>query len=86
MSTRTVAAGEFKARCLSLLDEVQASGDEIVITKRGRAVARLVPIAISEDEFALLRGSVHASEADLLAPTGEPWPGESAAPASQVTL
>ena len=71
MNTQSIAAGEFKARCLSLLDEVQASGDEIVITKRGRAVARLVPIAIREDEFALLLGPVHASEADLLAPTGE---------------
>ena len=41
---QAIAAGEFKAKCLHLLDEVQQSRKEIVITKRGRAVARLVPV------------------------------------------
>ena len=40
---RTVTASEFKARCLQLMDEVNDSGEEIVITKRGRPVSRLVP-------------------------------------------
>jgi prevent-host-death family protein len=39
--TRTIPAGEFKAKCLALMDEVAATGDEIVITKRGKPVARL---------------------------------------------
>ena len=39
---RQIAAGEFKAKCLHLLDEVRQSRKEIVITKRGRAVARLL--------------------------------------------
>ncbi len=39
---RTIAAAKFKAECLTLLDEVSAEG--LVITKRGRPVARLVPI------------------------------------------
>ncbi len=39
----TVAAGEFKARCLQLMDEVNEQGTEITITKHGRPVARLVP-------------------------------------------
>lgn len=38
-----VSAGEFKARCLNLMDEVQRTRREIVITKRGRPVAKLVP-------------------------------------------
>lgn len=38
-----VSAGEFKARCLKLMDEVQRTRREIVITKRGRPVAKLVP-------------------------------------------
>ena len=41
--SRTMKASEFKAKCLRLLDEVQHSRTEIVITKRGRPVARLVP-------------------------------------------
>ena len=40
--TRTIKASEFKAKCLALMDEVAASGEEIVITKRGAPVARLV--------------------------------------------
>lgn len=41
---RVVPAGEFKAKCLGLLDEVEASGEEVVVTKRGRPVAKLVPL------------------------------------------
>ena len=40
---RTIKASEFKARCLKLMDEVAATGEEIVITKRGRPVSKLVP-------------------------------------------
>jgi len=39
-----IAAGVFKAQCLALLDEVQQQRKEIVITKRGKPVARLVPV------------------------------------------
>ena len=41
--SRTITATEFRARCLQLMDEVAQSGEEIVITKRGRPVSRLVP-------------------------------------------
>jgi prevent-host-death family protein len=40
---RTIAAGEFKAKCLQLMDEVKNTGVELVITKRGQPVAKLVP-------------------------------------------
>lgn len=42
-ATRTMKASEFKARCLRLMDEIAESGEEIVITKRGKPVARLTP-------------------------------------------
>ena len=38
-----VAAGEFKAKCLELMDRVAETGESIVITKRGKPVARLGP-------------------------------------------
>jgi prevent-host-death family protein len=44
LNQKEIAAGEFKARCLQLMDEVNQDGIEIVITKRGRPVARLVPV------------------------------------------
>ena len=41
-ATRTMKASEFKAKCLKLMDEVAAGGDEIVVTKNGRPTAKLV--------------------------------------------
>lgn len=40
---RTIAAGKFKANCLALMDEVQKKRQPILITKRGKPVAKLVP-------------------------------------------
>ena len=70
---RQIAAGEFKAKCLHLLDEVRQSRTEIVITKRGRAVARLLPA--NEDLpsiFGRMRGSAEIL-GDIVAPVGEKW-------------
>ncbi len=44
MAVRTIPAGEFKAKCLKLMDEVAATGDTLVITKRGKPVARISPV------------------------------------------
>ena len=41
---REIPAGEFKNRCLALMDEVNDTGAEIVITKHGRPVSKLVPV------------------------------------------
>ena len=42
-STRVMKASEFKARCLKLMDELADGAGEIVITKNGKPVSRLVP-------------------------------------------
>ena len=42
MTMRTIGAAKFKEECLALLDEVDEDG--IVITKRGKPVAKLIPI------------------------------------------
>lgn len=39
----TVPVSEFKARCLGIVESVRTSEREVVITKRGEPVARLVP-------------------------------------------
>lgn len=41
--TREIPAGEFKAKCLKLMDEVAATGEPLLITKHGKPVAELVP-------------------------------------------
>ncbi|HTP89735.1 MAG TPA: type II toxin-antitoxin system prevent-host-death family antitoxin [Bryobacteraceae bacterium] len=68
-----IAAGEFKARCLNLLDEVQRSRKEILITKRGRPVARLLP-ADAKPPVLLgrMKGTIDIT-GSLIKPTGETW-------------
>jgi len=66
----TIAAAKFKARCLGLLDQVARSGEVLIITKRGKPVARLVPIDPANSTS--LRGSVE-ERGDIVAPIGESW-------------
>jgi|SRR5271166_2757562 len=40
---RRIAAGEFKAKCLAIIDEVNQTGHEVIITKRGKPSAKLIP-------------------------------------------
>jgi prevent-host-death family protein len=67
-----VPAGEFKAKCLALLDEVDATGRTFVVTKRGRPVARVVPLASTASAGSLI-GSLLEEDADLLAPIPVRW-------------
>jgi prevent-host-death family protein len=48
---KTIAAGEFKARCLTLMDDVRTNREPILITKRGKPVAKLVPAENEGREF-----------------------------------
>lgn len=41
---KTMAAGDFKAKCLAVMNEVEAKREPVLITKRGKPVAKLVPI------------------------------------------
>jgi prevent-host-death family protein len=40
---KTIAAGEFKARCLKVMEEVRTKRVPVLITKRGKPLAKLVP-------------------------------------------
>ena len=56
---KTIAAGKFKAQCLALLDEVAREHETIVVTKRGKPVAKVV--AVAEEKVDLrqrLKGSI----------------------------
>ena len=41
---KQMPAGKFKARCLSVMDDVNATGEAVIITKRGTPVAKIVPV------------------------------------------
>jgi len=74
----SMPAGEFKARCLKLMDQVQITGRPIVITKRGRPVAKLVPVEEAtkfREIFGCMKGSIEIL-GDIVGPTGEEWHAE----------
>jgi prevent-host-death family protein len=66
-----ISASSFKARCLALLDDVALTGEELVVTKHGRPVARVVAI----EAPAGLEGSVSflVSDDELIAPLDVAW-------------
>ena len=70
---QTIKASEFKATCLKLMDQVQASGEEIIITKNGKPVSRLVPYLKKPDTlFGLHQKEVTSIDKDIFS-TGEHW-------------
>jgi len=48
---KKMAAGEFKAHCLAVMEDVRTTREPVLITKRGRPVAKLVPADRSADDF-----------------------------------
>jgi prevent-host-death family protein len=48
---KKIAAAEFKARCLTLMEDVRSTREPIVITKRGKPVAKLVPLESKKDDW-----------------------------------
>ena len=56
---QTIAAGAFKAKCLAIMDEVQAKREPVTITKNGKPVARLVPVEEEKDSiFGFYKGKI----------------------------
>jgi prevent-host-death family protein len=56
---KKMAAGAFKVHCLAVMDEVQSKRESVLITKRGKPVAKLVPAdndADKDDLFGFMAG------------------------------
>jgi len=77
MAKQTIGAAAFKTKCLSLLDEVQQQHKEIVITKRGKPVARLVPVKKTDapSPWGWMKGTGRIC-GDIVGPTDEVWNAE----------
>ena len=73
---RTIKASEFKATCLKLMDEVAETGNEVVITKNGNPVSRLVPYREKPKSlFGCLRGQMEIT-GDIMSPVLDEWDGK----------
>ena len=77
LGVKTMAAGEFKAKCLAVMDEVQSKRTPVTITKNGKPVAQMVPIVDNKQPdpiFGFMRGKVRII-GDITVPiyTGEEY-------------
>ena len=48
---KQIQASAFKARCLAVMDDVQATGEPVIVTKRGKPVVKVVPIKPENDDI-----------------------------------
>jgi prevent-host-death family protein len=68
-----IPAGEFKAKCLQVIDEVQRLRMPIVITKRGKPVAKLVPLDEHTGSFIGSMKGTMAIVGDIISPINVKW-------------
>jgi prevent-host-death family protein len=68
----TIPAGEFKAKCLKLLDQVAADRRPLIVTKHGKPVAQIVPMPAKKNIIGAMRGSV-LWEGDIISPIDVEW-------------
>ena len=48
---QTIAAGEFKAKCLKIMNLVHDNHEEFLVTKNGKPFAKMVPVESENDPF-----------------------------------
>lgn len=68
MIMKKIAAGEFKAKCLALMEDVRATRRPIVITKRGKPIAKLVPAEPEKDDWIGRLDGKFTITGDIVAP------------------
>lgn len=77
LNDREIAASEFKARCLEIMDEVQRLGVGITITKHRKPIAKLVPAAAPRAFCGSLKGMVEVV-GDIISPIDVEWTADEA--------
>jgi prevent-host-death family protein len=65
---KKMAAGSFKIHCLAVMDEVQAKRETVVITKRGKPVAKLIPADSDSDDIYNFLAGKGAITGDVVSP------------------
>lgn len=76
-NSMNISAAEFKAKCLKLIDEVATTHEPLVITKRGKPLAKLVPIENEnlQPMFGYMKGTITIA-GDIVAPIDVEWSAE----------
>jgi prevent-host-death family protein len=56
---KQMRASAFKARCLAVMDDIQATGEPVIVTKRGKPVVKVIPVKPEKDDiFGFMAGDV----------------------------
>jgi prevent-host-death family protein len=72
---KQMQAGAFKARCLSVMKQVQATGEPVVITRRGKPLVKVVPVPPEKNGlFGFMAGKVKIV-GDIESPIPVKWGG-----------
>lgn len=71
---RLIQAGKFKAQCLKIMDDVQKKKYSLIITKRNKPIAKLVPLEEEKSSklFGKMKGTAHI-KGDIIQSIGEEW-------------
>ena len=48
---KQMRASAFKARCLKVMNDIQATGEPVIVTKRGKPVVKVIPIKPENDDI-----------------------------------
>ena len=67
-----IKASEFKAKCLKLMDAISKSGEELVITKNGKPVAKLVPYFTPQSLYGMFKDEIEIL-GDIMEPIDVEW-------------
>ena len=68
----TIPAGEFKAKCLKLMDKVAKDRQPLIVTKHGKPVVQVTPMPAEKNIVGAMRGSV-LWEGDIISPIDVEW-------------
>ncbi len=76
---KTIAISEFKATCLAVLEQVRRTGSPIIVTRRGKPIAEVIPPSLAsagDGWLGAMRGTATIA-GDLMAPAGnaDEWEG-----------
>jgi prevent-host-death family protein len=71
-----IPAGEFKSKCLKLMDEIQRTQTPLVVTKHGKPVVTVFPFEEKRTfPFGYMRGQIKIN-GDIIGPTEDKWNAE----------
>ena len=70
---KTMSAADFKAKCLEVLDQVAARRESVVVTKRGKPVAQVVPVVKRPEHlWGAMKGEIEI-RGDIVSPLDVEW-------------